>query len=289
MTRDSDAKQRPRQPILSRSAAFALAVLALLVSLTLACGSSGSSTPAIQQIEIILADPIAITEISSDSAVVQARTNIDVICSVVFGTDTSYGAQSTDLDMAGRGHSSHAAPLRGLEPDTIYHYRLQGTAADGTLYVSEDMTFRTASAQQPEAGGRINLAGISAGARVVEASSQFGGSAAWRPENAIDGDPDTEWSSAGDGDDAFITIELARLEQIGFVGIWTRTMGSSAQITSFQVVTEDGLEFGPFDVPDGSRMYEFSVSITAQRLRFEVVSSSGGNTGLIEIAVFAIE
>lgn len=272
---------------LSKAAATSLAVLFLVVGLTLACGSSNSNLPEVEAIEAILASPIEISDIAADSAVLRVTTNIDIVCSVVFGPDTSYGGQSTDLDMAGRGHSSHSPLLRGLEPDTEYHYRLQGTAADGTLYVSEDMTFRTAPAAAPGEESRANLASLSAGTRVVEASSQFGSSGRWKPENAIDGDPDSEWSSASDGDNAFITIELARVEQIGSIGLWTRTMGSSAQITSFRVITEDGLELGPFQVPDGSRMYEFPVSVTAQRLRFEVVSSSGGNTGIVEIAVFA--
>ncbi len=272
-----------------KAASVSLAVLFLVADLTLACGSSSSNLPEAQRIEAILASPIEIAEISADSAVLRVTTNIDVVCSVVFGPDTGYGAQSTDLDMAGRGHSSHNPLLRGLEPDTIYHFRLQGTAADGTLYVSKDMTFRTALTAAAGGESRTNLASLSAGARVVEASSQFGSSGTWKPENALDGDPDSEWSSAGDGDEAFITIELARVEQIGSVGLWTRTMGSSAQITSFRVITEDGLELGPFEVPDGSRMYEFPVSATAQQLRFEVVSSSGGNTGLVEIAVFACD
>ncbi len=241
-------------------------------------------------IEEILATPVQVVDITATSATVQLETSIDVVCSVVFGLDDDYGVQSTDLDMAGRGHSVHGPRLQGLEPDTTYHFRLQGTSADGTFFVSEDMTFQTsapAAGQQPDA--RTNLASLAAGATVLEASSQFSDSPTWRPENALDSDPDTEWSSAGDGDNAFLTIELSSSVQIEAIGLWTRTMGSSAQISSFLLIADDGTEFGPFDVPDGMRLYEFPVSTTTRTLRFEVVASSGGNTGLIEIAAYSAE
>ena len=289
MNIDGDNRLTGQDSRLSVALATLFAFLVLLAVMTLACTSSDSTDTRVQPIDAILASPIEITDVSSEGALVRVNTSIDVVCSVVFGTSTNYGSQSTDLDMAGRGHSTHAPALRNLEPDTLYHYRLQGSGPDGTLYVSDDMTFRTSAAQASQPGNRTNLASLTVGARVVEASSQFGDSAAWRPENAIDGDPDTEWSSAGDGDAAYIVIELAKPEQIETIALWTRTMGSSAQITSFKVITEDGIELGPFDVPDGLQIYEFAVSASAQRLRFEVVSSSGGNTGLIEIAVFAKE
>ena len=244
----------------------------------------------VRSIEEILATPVQVVDITETSATVQLETSIDVVCSVVFGIDDDYGDQSTDLDMAGRGHSVHGPRLQGLEPDTTYHFRLQGTSANGTFFVSEDMTFQTSAAssgQQPEA--RENLASLAAGATVLEASSQFAGSPTWRPENALDGNPDTEWSSAGDGDNAFITVEFSGSIQIDAVGLWTRTMGSSAQISSFLVISDDGTEFGPFEIPDGTRLYEFPVSTTTNTLRFEVITSSGGNTGLIEIAAYGAE
>jgi hypothetical protein len=211
------------------------------------------------------------------------------VCSVVYGVDEDYGGQSTDLDMGGRAHSSHSAPLRDLQPDTEYHYRLQGTASDGTFYVSDAMTFRTPTASATSETPGTNLASLAEGARVVEASSSFGGSATWQPENAIDGDAATEWSSDGDGDDAFVTIELEEATELSAVGMWTRTMGSSAQIMSFQVVAEDGTVLGPFELPGSSQMHTFPVSVTARQLTFEVVGSSGGNTGAVEVGAYGIQ
>lgn len=265
-----------------------LTVPALTAALVLACGSSNGGGTATRPLDEILDGPVEITDLTATRAVVRVETTVEVVCSVVYGTDTDYGSQSTDLDMGGRAHSSHAAPLRGLDPDTVYHYRLQGSASDGTFYVSDDMTFRTPAADASMQDHGVNLASAAAGARIAEASSQFGGSATWAPENAIDGEPDTEWSSAGDGDDAFITVELAQPSELTAVGLWTRTMGSSAQISRFRVVTEDGTVLGPFELAGSNQMYVFPVSATAQRLRFEVVESSGGNTGVVELAAYAV-
>ncbi len=148
------------------------------------------------------------------------------------------------------------------------------------------MTFQTASGAPHQADRGPNLASASEGASVRDASSVFGGSSAWRAENAIDGDTSTEWSSNGDGDDAFITIELASDTQLTAIGLWSRTMGTSAEIRQFQVVTDRGEALGPFTLPDAKGLHVFEVSAVARSLRFEVVSSSGGNTGAIEVAAY---
>lgn len=264
----------------------------LLMGAAFIVACSGSGTPesddvSIQPIDQILVGEIRIGRLTSTSAVVEVETSIDVVCSVVFGMDSSYGEQATDLDMGGGAHRMHAAPMRALQPETEYHYRLQGAGPDGTIYVSEPMTFRTpaAEARAPEA---TNLAGASAGARVVAASSVFGNSPTWAAEHAIDGDESTEWSAAGEGDRAHLTIELAERSAITSIGVWTRTMGTTAQIESFQVVVDGERVLGPFELPDAGAMHRFALddAIQAQTLRFEVVTSSGGNTGLVEFAAF---
>lgn len=262
-------------------------LLAVAIAILLsACGSSDDGSPELRPIDEILVAPIEITDLGANSAVMRAETTIDVVCSVVYGPDEDYGSQATDQDMAGGGHSDHAPMLRGLEPDTEYHYRLQGTAADGTLYVSEDMTFRTPATSSSEQAPGPNLAAATAGATIVEASSTFDDSETWAPENAIDEDPATEWSSAGDEDEAFITVQLAESSEVKAVGLWTRTMGASAQISSFRVVTDTGQELGPFDLPGSGSLHVFPVEAEASQLRFEVVESSGGNTGAVEVAAY---
>lgn len=281
--RRTTARQRPlRVPVTFASVAVGLA----LVLVSCGGGDDGSDL-AVRPIAGILDGEIRVEDLGPDSANIQVSTNIPVVCSVVFGTDRTYGRMSTDLDMGGAAHSEHQAPLRGLEPDTLYHYRLQGTGPDGALYVSGDRTFRTAlrDTNAPDLG--LNLASATEGARIVEVSSAFGESAAWQAANAIDGDPATEWSSNSDGDTAYITVELRAETHVTAVGLWTRTMGTSAQIGQFQVVTDRGETLGPFALPDANRVYSFAVSATARSLRFEVVSSSGGNTGAVEIAAYS--
>lgn len=106
--------------------------------------------------------------------------------------------------------------------------------------------------------------------------------------HAIDGDPSTEWSSNGDGDKAWIEIELARSSHITVIGFWTRTMESTAQIQRFEVVADGKTRLGPFTLPDAAGIHYFPVDITAKRLRFNVLKSTGGNTGAVEIEALTI-
>ena len=267
-------------------AATGLAALALLAA---ACGGSDDDSR-IGDFDDIVDGELQVVDVTGTSAAILVDTNIPVVCSVVYGTTTRYGLQATDLDMAGLPHSNHHPELRGLEPETVYHFRVQGTASDGTIYISQDMTFTTGPASavaQPPGVRGTPVASAEAGASIVEASSSFGPGGSWGPENAIDGNPQTEWSSQGDGDDAFITVQLAESGNLTAVGIWTRTMGSSAQITSFQVIVDGDQVLGPFAIPDAGQLYTFPVQATGQELRFEVVESSGGNTGIVELVVFA--
>jgi len=91
-----------------------------------------------------------------------------VVCAAVYGTTTAYGQLATDTDMAGGGHQDHHPVLKGLQPDTLYQIRLQDVGPDGTLYVSDNLTFRTPSASaivQPAKPQEKNVALISIGAR----------------------------------------------------------------------------------------------------------------------------
>jgi hypothetical protein len=232
----------------------------------------------IRDFEDIAATPVVITpDPSGRAAVLEVDTTIDVACSVVYGTDETFGLIAVDNDMDGGAHTDHQPILGGLEPDTTYRYRLQGTAPDGTIYVSEVMTFSTPAALD----GPANVA---LGATIVGVSSEF--SDAFAAGNAFDGDPATEWSSRGDGDDAWVEIDLGAPQAIGDIVFRTRSMSDGSATTASYRVTADGVEYGPFGVDEPSGELG-ELGVVAQVLRFDVEASTGGNTGAVEILVLA--
>lgn len=265
---------------------LALAGPLLLLS---ACGplfSIGVSTAVVRPMDEILLESPRI-EAGTTSATVDVTTEIPVVCAVAYGATHDYGSLATDTDMAGGAHVEHRPVLIGLAPDAVYYLRLQGVGPNGTLYRSEEYTLRTLPAGGTS--GPVNLASTARGARISGVSSQYGGAAtdgAFAAMRAIDDNPSTQWSSNGDGDGAWIEIELPAPTHVTRVGFWTRTMGSTAQISSFRIVTEQGEEIGPFSLSDAAQIVYFDTDFTARRLRFEAVETSGGNTGAVEIEVY---
>lgn len=247
--------------------------------LVAACAGNAAE---VQPITGVLVSGPEFTNIGPETVTVLVETNEDLACSVVYGTTPAYGSIATDLDMAGGGHQDHSPLLTGLEPDTLYYARFQGAGPDGTLYRSEEYTFRTAPLDTTERGEQLT-------ANLVAVSSNFGGGeddSNFGALNALDGDPGSEWSSDGDGDQAWIEVEFDDPARVTTIGFWTRTMGASAQIESFQVVTDQGQTYGPFELSDAGGPYYFETDLTARSLRIEVVSSSGGNTGAVEIEIY---
>lgn len=71
------------------------------------------------------------------------------------------------------------------------------------------------------------------------------------------------------------------------VAFRTREMSDGSAITrTFAVAVDGGKRFGPFPAGDRLDPRTAAVSFTGRRLRFAVVSSTGGNTGAAEIEVF---
>lgn len=115
---------------------------------------------------------------------------------------------------------------------------------------------------------------------VVEVSSEF--SDTFAAANVIDGNPATEWSSAGDGDDAYLVLDLGGEVNVEAVAYHTRSMTDGTAVTETFTVTVDETDtYGPF--PAG----RVDVPFTGRVLRFDVDTSTGGNTGATEIEVFA--
>ena len=176
--------------------------------------------------------------------------------------------------MGGGAHADHQAVMTGLRPETTYQYRLQGVAADGNLYRSEVFTFTTPATTESAYGENLARRAV-----VVDVSSEF--SSSFAAANAVDGDVSTEWSSEGDGDDAYITIDLGQETAITAVAFRTRSMGDGSSITETFTVEAADTTYGPFLAGE-----PVEVSLTARLLTFRVESSTGGNTGAVEIEVY---
>jgi len=233
--------------------------------------------------------PPEIVNITPNSAQLLFESSIPLACSVVYGETTAYGKLALDPTMNGGAITDHQPTLGGLKSQTTYFYRLQGTALDGTMYISEVMSFTTAiTTEQNE----INLASLNEGAMITQVSSNFGGVAnhqTWGANSAIDENPATAWSSNGDGDDAFLEITLAQPGTPHAIEVWTRRMSNNtAQIFTFTLTADTGQQFGPFHLPSASQAYRFGIAVTQtiETVRFDVVTSNGGNTGLVALAIY---
>ncbi len=269
----------------------AIVGLALIVwLLLLVIDSSGSGAPSVRDssevrdiAEIIVGDVDIDFDPTGNSAVFRLQTSIDVACAVAYGPTAALGSLATDADMAGGGHADHGPVLLGLTPGAEYMYRLQGVGPSGELYQGELMTFTVPVVAASDAASPPSGTNIAVGATVVEVSSQF--SDAFRGENAVDGDRSTEWSSRGDGDDAFIVVDLGSPESVIGVGFRTRQMSDGSAITNSFTITVDGGEtFGPFTAGPG--LAHAAVEFTGRVVRFDVETSTGGNTGAVEVEVY---
>ena len=155
--------------------------------------------------------------------------------------------------------------------------------------VDANQPFASPAAFQASPALGDNLASPEQGARIVRVSSNYGRGAndsSFGADKALDGNPTTAWSSNGDGSDAWLEIELLSETRVTTLGFWSRTMGDSAEIFSFRVVTDGGDVVGPFTLQGADGMYYFETDIVGTKLRFEAVDTSGGNTGAVGIEVY---
>jgi F5/8 type C domain/Purple acid Phosphatase, N-terminal domain len=264
----------------------ALTVPASVAVLFLAgCGGTGTSPAGDHEVlaaeQVFAEDPVVVPDASGTTAVLQVTTELDMACAVVFGRDESLGdGIATDADMGGGAHTDHQAVMSGLEPDTEYFYRIQGSGSDGNLYRSELRSFRTSRADATGTPGE----NVALGAEVVDVSSEFSGD--FPATAGVDGNLATEWSSAGDGDDASMTLDLGRPVSVVGVALRSRSMSDgSSVVETFSVTVDDGQTYGPFDA--GTTLVVNEVQFTGQVLRIDADRTSGGNTGAAEIEVYA--
>ena len=276
----------------TRTITIAFVALLALGLMSWALPARSQSMVEIRPMSDIYATTPQITDVTDGSARFAFETTIPVACSLIWGTDTEYGEIAVDPNMNGAAIIDHNINLGNLEPDTTYHWRIQGTAADGTIYVDDDYTFTT----EPEvSSNEENLAALDSGALILGVSSNFGGAMndqSWGANSAIDENPATAWSSNGDGNDAWVDIQLSREASVHAVDVWSRFMtNGTAQIFSFTLTTDKDEVFGPFSLPEGipteSHRFEIAPTMPVAAIRLDVVDSNGGNTGLVELAVYA--
>ena len=182
---------------------------------------------------------------------------------------------------------NHEVSLPGLQADSKYYSETIAIDKTGELIRSPLISFTTLEVVEEDFGE--NYALIAKGADITGVSSNFGNDIAgsFGALNVIDGDPGTEWSSQGEGDNAWIEIELAETIEVTGFGFWSRTMGDTGEIRKLRVLDETGEVLGEFEIPDAEKLYNFTlVPVQARRLRFEVIDSTGGNTGAREIRIY---
>ena len=264
-----------------------LAVCAVALGLV-GCGGSADTPGAAGTVRDFRAVQVGPTRVEilqgGTEAVIRVTTDPATVCAVAFGKSKALGRIANDPNMGGTAITEHAVVLRKLAPSTGYLYRLTATDAAGHVYQTPGtLTFETKPAEKAGAGaGGPDLA---LHAEVVDVSSVYSG--AFAASNALDGDLATEWSSNGDGNRAFLTIDLGKRVAVTGVAFRTRGMGDGSAITrSFSVVVDGGTRYGPFGAGDRRSARIAAVSFTGRILRFEVDTSTGGNTGATEIEVY---
>jgi len=166
---------------------------------------------------------IQVVDITSTSATVIAQISIYVASDVALGTTTEYGRLAIDPDMDGTGHDDHHPLLTGLEPDTEYHLTFGGIGPDGMVYGYKNLTFWTKAADAEPASGSPdkNLALAENGGRVTRVSSNYGSpsiDSSFGANNALDGNPSTQWSSQGTGNGVWIEIGFAQDSHVTSLG-----------------------------------------------------------------------
>lgn len=241
----------------------------------------------IRPLEDVTDSAAQILDITSDSARLDFVGKVPLACTVVFGTTTDFGSAVVDTTMNGGAIVEHNPLMLNLQPDTDYYYRLQGSGEDGTLYVGQIGTFHTAAKSE---AATQNLLSPDTGAQIVGVSSNFGNQAndgTWGILHAFDNNPNTAWATNGDGDKAWFEVKLGKPSHISRIEFWSRVMSDkSSEVFEFTVTTETGDVYGPYKVDDATKSYSFDVDFNASTLRFDMVSSSGGNTGALEVAVY---
>lgn len=228
------------------------------------------------------ADPTDLTR-----GVFRVTTTEPMICAIVWGETEELGRFNNSLAMNGTGIVEHDVFLPDLEPGRTYVFRVQGSTADGTQYRSELGTFTIpvlADGDEAAGGAVPDGPNLALDATVADVSSEFGDTFA--AANALDDDGLTEWSSAGDGDDASLTVDLGAERDLAGVEWVTRSMADgTAIVETYTVAVDDGDPLGPFPASTPADREVAEIDAAGRTVRFEAATTTGGNTGAVELRV----
>lgn len=237
---------------------------------------------------------LRVEELGPNRAVVRFDTDVPSSCELQYGLAmATLDMTATDPNMSpGELALVHEVALEDLTPDTTYYFRAKAMDGDLRTFYSDIIEFKTPSGDDPTAF-MTNVALVAEGTTVVDVSSNWGGGnndSSFGIHNALDGNQATEWSSNGDGDNAYVVLDFGQDRTITHFAYRSRMMTDGSSIVKRVQVIVDGGEavLGPFDTPDHTLRYVFELAepVTARQVRVEAVDTTGGNTGAKEIQFF---
>ena len=249
-----------------------ITVYLIFIAIFAGCDTDDSTSPG-RMDEVVTFDNLRVENITDESAVIRFTTSIGTTCEVEYGfSEGSLDKTRTDPMMGPDSLSTvHTVTLDGLTAETMYYYRARAVTESGTVYYSDVNTFTTLPATVTAAYANIALA--EAGTTVKSVSSNYGGGSndtAYGANNAIDGKLSTEWSSFGDGDEAYIELDLGQMRDIARFGFQSRKMqDGSSIIKSFTLVFDNQKTSGPYETNDPDSLYVFDIvpSIKSRTVR----------------------
>ncbi len=240
---------------------------------------------------------LRVEEVGASRAVVRFETAQETTCEVEWGLaadELTTTAVDPDMDPDDPYGLEHNVPLEDLPSETTIYYRAKVVTPDDEAFFSEVRSFDTLAAE--DAGPpRSNVALASAGTQVIDKSSNYGGAAddaSWGAGAVIDGAMSSEWATAGDGDDAFVTLDLGTERNLVGWGFRSRKMtDGSSIIQSVQLVIDDAATLGPFETPDPDQFYQFDFDepVAATVVRIDAITTTGGNTGAKEVELYVAD
>ena len=280
--------------VLLRKYATVLARAAALAIAAAGCSTSGEDDGAADAGNAGVAfDNLRVEDVGAYRAVIRFDTSAPTRCEAEFGTvEDALDRTATDPNMEPDTYQTeHQVPLEDLAPNTAYYVAARAEDEAGDVFVSPIAMFTTGAGAAVD--DMINIAALTAGTTVTAVSSNFGGAAndaTWGANHAFDGQMSTEWSSNGDGDDAFVEVDLGATKSFSVVGFRSRMMVDGTSIIErFQLVVDGITTLGPFDAadPDIRYVFELDQAVFARTVRLEALDTSGGNTGIKELQLFS--